>query len=76
MIDPRYFCLDREFNILMAEFSDGGVMIFSNRGELLYKLEKRGEGRGEFISPSGIATDRESRIIVVSENTEHCIQMF
>ena len=76
VINPWYFCLDREFNILMTDLSADDIMIFSNRGELLHKFGKRGEGRGDFISPSGIATDREGRIIVVSENTEHCIQMF
>ena len=76
VINPQYFCLDREFNILMSDFSSCSVMIFSNRGELLHKLGKRGEGRGDFISPTGIATDREGRIIVVSRNPEYCIQMF
>ena len=76
VIDPLYFCLDREFNILMSDFSANSVMIFSNSGELLNKLGKRGEGRGDFISPTGIATDREGRIIVVSRNPEYCIQKF
>ena len=60
----------------MTDFSANNVVIFSNRGQLLYKLGKRGMGRGDFFSPTGVATDREGRIIVVSENTEHCIQMF
>ena len=76
MINPRYFCLDRDFNILMTDCSADNVMIFSNRGQLLYKIGKRGEGRGDFISPTGIATDREGRIIVVSWNPKYCIQMF
>ena len=45
VINPRYFCLDREFNILMTDLSADNVVIFSNRGELLYKLGRRGEGR-------------------------------
>ena len=76
VIYPRYFCLDREFNILMTDCSAGSVVIFSNKGELLHKLGKRGEGRGDFISPTGIATDREGRIIVVSQNPKYCIQLF
>ena len=72
VVNPRYFCLDREFNILMTDFSAGSVMIFSDRGQLLYKLGKSGEGRGDIISPTGIATDREGRIIVVSENPKYC----
>ena len=85
VINPLYFCLDRELNILVTDFSAGStysefsidiVLIFSNSGELLYKLGKRGEGRGDFISPTGIVTDREGRIIVVSRNPEHCIKIF
>ena len=63
-IQPHYFCLDRYFNILLTEFSADSVMIFSDRGELLHKFGKRGEGRGDLISPTGIATDGEGRIIV------------
>ena len=76
VIYPVYFCLDRESNILIADFPANTVMIFTNKGELLHKLGKRGEGRGDFISPTGIATDREGRVLVVSHNPEHCIQIF
>ena len=75
-IKPHYFCLDRDFNILLTDFSADCVMVFSNRGELLHKFGKRGEGRGDLISPTGIATDGEGRIIVVSRNPKHCIQIF
>ena len=76
VINPLYFCLDRELNILMTDFLANSVMIFSNRGELLYKLGRSGEKRGDFINPTGIATDREDRVLVVSRNPEHCIQIF
>ena len=71
-INPWYFCLDREFNILITDFSADIVLIFSNGGQLLQNLGKR----GDFISPTGIATVREGRIIIVSRNPEHCIQLF
>ena len=76
VIAPRYFCLDTEFNIMMTDLSADRVLIFSNRGELLHKFGKRGDGRGDFIYPRGIAVDKEDRIIVVSENPKHCIQLF
>ena len=76
LINPLCFCLDRYFNILLTDFSAHSVVIFSNRGELLHKFGKRGEGRGDLIFPTGIATDREDRILVVSRNPEHCIQLF
>ena len=76
VINPQCFCLDRELNILMTDFSAGSILIFSNRGELLLKFGKRRERRGDLISPTGIATDGEGRIIVVSHTPEHCIQIF
>ena len=76
VINPLYFCLDREFNILMTDQSADRVLIFSDRGQLLHKFGKRGEGRGDLIFPTGIATDREGRIIVASHNPKHCIQIF
>ena len=76
VINPCFFCLDREFNIMMIDSSADRVLIFSNRGELLHKFGKRGNGRGDFIYPTGIAVDKEDRIIVVSENPKHCIQLF
>ena len=76
VINPLYFCLDRELNILITDFSANSVLIFSNGGELLYKFGKGAEGRGDFISPNGIATDGDGKIIVVSWNHEHCIQIF
>ena len=72
VINPMYFCLNKELNILMTDLSAGSVLIFSNNGDLLYKLGKR----GDFIFPTGIAMDREGRIIVVSHNPEHCVQIF
>ena len=72
MINPWYFCLDREFNILITDQSACSVLIFSDRGQLLHKFGKGGEGRGDLIVPTGIALDQE----VVSENPLYCIQLF
>ena len=72
---PWYFCLDRESNILMTDKSADRVLIFSDRGQLLHKFGKRGERRGDLISPTGITVDGKVRIIV-SRNPKHCIQLF
>ena len=61
MIYPLHFCLDIEFNILLTDQSTDRVLIFSNRGQLLHKFGKRGEGRGGLISPTGISVDRQDR---------------
>ena len=76
LIDPWYFFLDIEFYILMTDDSADRVLIFSDRGQLRHKFGKRGEARGNLISPTGIIVDREDRIIVLSHNPKHCIQIF
>ena len=60
----------------MTDPSANCVLIFSKRGQLLYKFGKRGEGRGDFTLLAGIALDKELRIIVASTNPDHCIQLF
>ena len=76
VIDPWYFCLGKDFNILMTCYSRHNVLIFSDRGQLLHQFGKRGEGRGDLISPAGITVDSHGRIIVASRNPNNCIQLF
>ena len=76
VIHPCYFCVDKANNILMTDNATNCVLIFTNRGELIHKFGQEGEDRGEFIETKGIALDSEDRIIVASENPNHCIQLF
>lgn len=76
VINPNYFCIDDQRNIVMTDQIAECVLVFSNSGELLHRFGKRGEGKGEFIGPRGIALDSENRIIVVSNNPENCVQIF
>ena len=76
VIDPSHLCLDKANNILLTDLATNCVLIFSNRGELIHKFGQKGEDRGEFIEVRGIALDSEDRIIVASQNSNHCIQLF
>ena len=71
-----FFCLDRENNIIMTDVSAHCVLAFSSTGQLIHKFGKRGEGLGEFNCPRGISVDYKDRIVVVSENSNYCIQLF
>ena len=51
-------------------------IIFSKEGKEIYKFGKEGKRPGCFIEPRGIALDSEGRIIVASQNPDHCIQFF
>ena len=74
--NPCYFCVDKASNIIMTDCATNCVLIFSNRGELIHKFGQRGVDRGQFIYATGIALNSEDRIIVVSRNLNHCIQLF
>ena len=73
---PLYFCLDQQSNILMTDDTSHCVAIFSIRGELIHKFGKEGESRGELLEPSGIALNSDNKIIALSLNPAHCIQLF
>ena len=57
----------------MTDIATNCVLIFSNRGELMYKFGQTGKDRGDFFTVKGIALDSEDRIIVASNNPNHCI---
>ena len=73
---PIYAYIDEASNILISDFQAHCFFVFSHKGELLRKIGKEGEKRGEFIHPTGITIDPEGRIIIASRNTDNCIQMF
>ena len=73
---PVHFCLDTLSNILLTDYTTCRVIIFSKEGKQIYKFGKEGKRPGCFIEPRGIALDSEGRIIVASQNPDHCIQFF
>ena len=74
--DLRHFCLDAEQNIIITDRLAHCVLIFTSKGELVYKFGKKGTGSGEFSDPEGITVDSENKIIVVSHNPNFCLQLF
>ena len=73
---PYSIFLDSAANILISDIKSHNVYVFSLEGELVHRLGREGEKRGEFIMPTGIAIDSLRRIIVASENPNYCIQLF
>ena len=70
------FFLDSDLNIILTDRYRHCVCIFSYTGALVHKFGKKGKEKGEFIHPIGITLDSEGRIVVVSCNPNHCIQLF
>ena len=76
VVHTFFFVLDKSLNILITDLKSHCVSVFSFGGELVHRFGKEGEKRGELLNPTGIAIDVKGRILVASENPEHCIQIF
>ena len=76
IVTPFSFILDEAANILITDFENNCVSVFSFGGLLIHKFGRKGEKRGEFIEPMGIAIDYQKRIIVGSHNPNYCLQIF
>ena len=74
--NPCSFDIDRDYNIVMSDYSNHCVYVFSKEGEQLHKFGKQGQGIGEFINPYGIVLDNTGRIIVVCWKDANCLQFF
>ena len=73
---PFSFDIDRDYNIVMSDYSNHCVYVFNKEGEQIHKFGKQGQGIGEFISPYGIVLDNTGRIIVVCWKDANCLQFF
>ena len=76
VITPSFFILDEAANILIPDIERHYVSVYSIEGDLIHRFGREGEKRGEFIEPRAISIDSKGRIIVSSENPNHCIQLF
>ena len=74
--NPCCFDIDKEYNIIMSDYSNHCVYVFNQEGEQIHKFGKEGLGIGEFYGPWGIALDNTGHIIVVCEKNTNCLQFF
>ena len=73
---PHSFDIDRDYNIIMSDYSNDCVYVFSKEGKQIHKFGKQGQGIGEFNCPYGIVLDNTGRIIVVCQKNANCLQFF
>ena len=73
---PCCFDIDREYNIIMSDYSNHCVYVFNQEGEQIHRIGKEGQGIGEFYQPSGISLNNTGRIIVVCQRDTNCLQFF
>ena len=72
----RFFCLDRKQNLLISDWSNDEVRIFSKEGTHLHTIGERGHGVGMLFIPTGIVLTKNLKLIIVSENINYQLQIF
>ena len=70
------FILDNCSNIHITDYKSHCVCVYSYGGEFLHKFGKEGDQKGDFFEPVAITISPQGRIIVISNNPNHPIQIF
>ena len=73
---PWFFCLDLSGNIVISDCDHHCIKIFTRSGEFIHSIGRKGNKKGEFISPYGIAISKSGVIFVVSDNPNYSLQCF
>ena len=74
-IGSAHFCMDRKQNLLICDWGNDQVKIFSKEGIHLHTIGERGHEVGMFYSPQGIVLTKNLKLIVVSRNN-YSLQIF
>ena len=72
---PRFFCLDRKHNLLISDWNNRQVRIFSKEGTHLHKIGEHGHLIGMFNYLNGIVLTENLKLIIVS-NDINGLQIF
>ena len=73
---PTFLCLDLVGNIIISDYGNNRIKIFSQSEQLIHTIGREGEGIGEFMRPFGICISKLGTIFVLSRNTNFSIQCF
>ena len=71
-----FFCLDRKQNLLISDFFNDQVRIFSKEGTHLHTIGEPGNEVGMFRDPRGIVLTKNLSLIIVSRNNNYRLRLF
>ena len=71
-----FFCLDRKQNLLISDWLNHEVRIFSKEGTHLHTIGEEGQEVGKLFVPEGIVLTKNLKLIIVSDNTSYRLQIF
>ena len=69
------FCFDKLQNILISDYVDNSIKVFSQEGALLHTLGHTQEEE-KIIIPMGIVVTNDNKIICSSDGTKFCLHIF
>ncbi|KAI5099847.1 NHL repeat-containing protein 3 isoform X1 [Silurus meridionalis] len=72
---PHFVAVNNKNEIIVTDFHNHSVKVFSADGEFLFKFGSHGEGNGQFNAPTGVAVDANGNIIVADWGNSR-IQVF
>ena len=70
-----FHCIQYESYLVVSDYGDHCVNVFNREGKFLYKFGKKGEGKGEFISPACLSVNKAGQLLVC-DTGNHRIQVF
>ena len=71
-----FFCLDRNQNLLISDWLNHEVRIFSKEGTHLHTIGELGQEVGMFVFPNGIVLTKNLKLIIVSGSINYKLQIF
>uniref|UniRef100_A0A8C1VZY3 Tripartite motif-containing protein 2 n=1 Tax=Cyprinus carpio TaxID=7962 RepID=A0A8C1VZY3_CYPCA len=74
-LGPHFAAVNQNNEIIVTDFHNHSVKVFSSEGEFLLKFGSNGEGNGQFNAPTGVAVDANGNIIVADWGNSR-IQVF
>uniref|UniRef100_A0A8C6VPM7 RING-type E3 ubiquitin transferase n=1 Tax=Nothobranchius furzeri TaxID=105023 RepID=A0A8C6VPM7_NOTFU len=72
---PHFVAVNNKNEIIVTDFHNHSVKVYSADGEFLFKFGSHGEGNGQFNAPTGVAVDANGNIIVADWGNSR-IQVF
>jgi len=72
---PHYVATNSHGNIVISDFHNHNIKIFTKDGAFIFSFGTNGEGNGQFNAPTGVAVDNQDNILVADWGNSR-IQVF
>ena len=76
VLNPWFFCLDRNNNFVISDIGTHCIRVFSPAGDLLHTIGREGHQQGMFYMPRGIAITPNGKLVCVSDNENYGLQIY